>query len=72
MLNRRHFCRASVIAGGAFALAGGPLAHAAALLRAGQPLTEVASLTELTTLVTELLEQADNEEWNDESRLVCR
>ncbi|MDE1167206.1 MAG: L-dopachrome tautomerase-related protein [Pseudomonas sp.] len=51
MLNRRHFCRASVIAGGAFALAGGPLAHAAALLRAGQPLTEVASLDWLCNAV---------------------
>ncbi len=38
----------------------------------GLDLTEVASLTELTALVTELVEQAESEEWNDESRLVCR
>lgn len=38
----------------------------------GTDLTEVASLTELTALVTELVEQAESEEWNDESRLVCR
>lgn len=51
MLNRRHFCRASLLAGGAFALADGPLAQAAALLRAGQPLTEVASLDWLCNAV---------------------
>ncbi|WP_277964312.1 L-dopachrome tautomerase-related protein [Pseudomonas sp. RIT-To-2] len=44
MLNRRHFCRASVIAGGTFALAQGPLAQAVGLFKAGQPLTEVARL----------------------------
>ncbi|QKZ04225.1 L-dopachrome tautomerase-related protein [Pseudomonas eucalypticola] len=51
MLNRRHFCRNAVLAGGAFALAGSPLAQAATKLHAGQPLTEVASLDWLCNAV---------------------
>ncbi|WAH61010.1 major royal jelly family protein [Pseudomonas silvicola] len=51
MLNRRHFCRNALLAGGAFALAGSPLAQAAAKLHAGQPLTEVASLDWLCNAV---------------------
>lgn len=51
MLNRRHFCRNSMLAAGAFALAGSPLVQAAAKLHAGQPLTEVASLDWLCNAV---------------------
>lgn len=51
MLNRRHFCRSVAITGGALALANGPFAKAAALFKAGQPLTEVASLDWLCNAV---------------------
>lgn len=51
MLNRRHFCRNSVLAASAFALAGSPLARAAVKLHAGQRLTEVASLDWLCNAV---------------------
>ncbi|EIK96160.1 Major royal jelly protein [Pseudomonas sp. M47T1] len=51
MLNRRHFCRASVLATGAFALVANPLAKAAGLIKAGQPLTEVARLDWLCNAV---------------------
>lgn len=44
MLDRRHFCKAAVLASGAAALAASHLVHAAALIQAGPPLIEVASL----------------------------
>lgn len=51
MLNRRNFCRAVAVTGGALSLACGPVAKAAALIQAGQPLTEVASLDWLCNAV---------------------
>ena len=51
MLNRRNFCRAVAITGGAMSLACGPAAKAASLIRVGQPLTEVASLDWLCNAV---------------------
>lgn len=51
MLDRRNFCKASVLASGAAALASGNLAQAAALLKAGPPLLEVASLDWLCNAV---------------------
>lgn len=51
MLDRRNFCKATVLASGAGVLASGKLAQAASLLKAGPPLIEVASLDWLCNAV---------------------
>lgn len=51
MLNRRKFCSAAAVASGAFLLATSSAVRAVAQLKAGQPITEVASLDWLCNAV---------------------